>query len=136
MRPQPRQNAGFAQSAFQKEFAEFVGFIGGADVDKGIRKVEQKLRPLPVDTRGLFGDRFFFHEHFAAFAFGPRPFQLDASDLRAVRAASLIAGVNRVRQSLSAAGATRLRAMLLDNLQPDRDIRQIEHEIRAWTRDE
>jgi len=23
--------------------------------------------------------------------------------------------------------------MLLDNLQPDRDIRQIEHEIRAWT---
>jgi hypothetical protein len=130
---EPRQNAGFVQSAFQKEFAEFVGFIGGADIDKVIRKVEQKLRPLPADTRGLFGDRFFFHERFAAFATGPRPFQLDASDLRAVRAASLIAGINRVRQSLSAAGAKRLRAMLLDNLQPDRDIRQIEHEIRAWT---
>ena len=87
MSAQPRQNAGFAQSAFQKEFAEFVGFIGGADLDKVIRKVEQKLRPLPADTRGMFGDRFFFHEHFAAFALGPRPFRLDTSDLRAVRAA-------------------------------------------------
>jgi hypothetical protein len=71
---QPGRNAGFVQSAFQKEFAEFVGFIGGADIDKVTRKVEQKLQPLPADTRGLFGDRFFFHEQFAAFAFGPRPF--------------------------------------------------------------
>jgi hypothetical protein len=121
------------QSAFQKELAEFVGFIGGADVDKVIRKVEQKLRPLPVDTRSLFGDRFFFHEQFTAFTCGPLPFHLDTSDLRAVRTPSLIAGVNRVRQSLSPAGALRPRAMLLDNLKPDRDIWQIEHEIRAWT---
>jgi len=130
---QSGQNAGFMQSAFQRELAEFVGFIGGADVDKVIRKVEQKLRPLPADTRSLFGDRFFFHEEFTAFTCGPLPFQLDTADLRAVRAASLIAGVNRVGRSLSSRGALRLRAMLLDNLQPDRDIRQIEHEIRAWT---
>jgi hypothetical protein len=107
------QNAGFMQSAFQRELAEFVGFIGGADVDKVIRKVEQKLRPLPANTRSLFGDRFFFHEQFTAFTCGPLPFQLDTTDLRAVRAASLIAGVNRVKRSLSSSGALRLRAMLL-----------------------
>lgn len=129
----PNQTTGFRQSAFQKEFAEFVGFVGGNDIDKAIRKVEQKLRPLPAEARNLFGGRFFFHEQFAAFATDPFAFQLDISDLRAVRAASLIAGVNRVRRVLSPAGAERLRSMLLDNLQPDRDIRQIEHEIRAWT---
>jgi hypothetical protein len=79
------QNAGFMQSAFQRELAEFVGFIGGADVDKVIRKVEQKLRPLPADTRSLFGDRFFFHEQFTAFTCGPLPFQLDTTDLRRTR---------------------------------------------------
>lgn len=124
---------GFMQSAFQKEFAEFVAFVGGTDLDKKIRKVDQKLRPLPADARSLFGDRFFFHEQFTEFASGSTPFKLDTSDLRAVRAASLIAGVNRVKRSLSATGASRLRAMVLDNLQPDRDIRQIEHEFRAWT---
>src|SRR6202034_4152631 len=52
---------------------------------------------------------------------------------RAVRSASFIAAVNRVRRSSSPRAQDRLREMVLDNLKPDRDARQIEHELRCWT---
>ena len=45
MSAQPRQNAGFAQSAFQKEFAEFVGFIG-----EGILTLAAGMYPFSVPT--------------------------------------------------------------------------------------
>jgi hypothetical protein len=124
---------GLLQSSFSREFAAFVDFVGGHAIDKAVQKVEKKLRQLRPETRSLFGDRFYFHEQFIAFTYSATPFRLDTTDFRAVRAASLIAGINRIRMSLSAAGAARLRSMVLDNLQPDRDVRQIEHEVRSFT---
>jgi DNA-binding transcriptional regulator YiaG len=121
------------QSDFPRELAEFIDFVGASDLDVAVRKVDRKLGALSEPARLLFGDRYFFHEQCVRFADGPLPFQLDISDPVAIRAASFIGGVNRVRKSLSSQGAFRLRAMIKDNLMPHRDIRQIEHEIRCST---
>jgi hypothetical protein len=121
------------QSDFPGEFAEFLNYIGPAAIDAAVRKVDRKLNALSVEARSLFGDRYFFHEQWARFANGSTAFQLDLSDPVAIRVASLIFGVNRAKRSLSQRGAFRLRQMVLDNLRPDRDIRQIEHEMRCAT---
>ncbi|MET3905877.1 hypothetical protein ABID59_000198 [Bradyrhizobium sp. S3.3.6] len=123
---------GFVQSQFPREFASFIDFVGPERLDKTLAKVARKLGTLSVSVRALYRDRFYFHEQWGAFTDGPNAFHLDLRDLRAVRAATLIAGVNKIRQTLSQKGSDRLRSMLLDNLQPDRDVRQLEHEIRCY----
>jgi hypothetical protein len=129
----PHDRFSLVQSEFPREFAEFIDFVGGADIESALRKVEQKLGSVSAQARSLYGDRYFFHEQCISFTYGSTPFLLDVSDLRAVRSASLIAGINRVRRSLSQQGSARLRSMVIDNLKPDRDVRQIEHEIRCAT---
>ncbi|WGR95576.1 hypothetical protein MTX20_17565 [Bradyrhizobium sp. ISRA435] len=117
---------------FAAELAAFAGYVGAQDLHRAARKVVHKLSMLDPAPRGLFGTRYFFHEQMEQFTGGPQPFFLDTSSQRAVRAATLIAGVNRARLSMSDLAAVRLRKMILDNLKPDRDIRQIEHEFRGY----
>lgn len=124
---------GFVQSQFPREFASFIDFIGATVIDGAIEKVRRKLSGLSPSVRQIHGDRYFFHEQWDAFTEGPRAFRLDLDDLRAVRAATLIAGINKIRETLTQAGSDRLRSMVVDNLQPDRDVRQIEHEIRSYS---
>jgi transcriptional regulator with XRE-family HTH domain len=119
------------QSEFPREFARFVDFVGANEMINALRRADTKLGSLLPSTRGLYGDRFYFHEQFIRFSEGSAPYQLDISDAIAVRAASLIAGINRVRDSLSRTGASRLQKTIIGNLRPDRDIRQLEHEIRC-----
>lgn len=126
------EQQGLGQSQFPREFAGFIDFIGASDIDNALRKLRQKLEALSPSIRSLFGDRFYFHDQWDRFTDGSPAFHLDLADLQAVRAASLIAGINRIRSTLSPQGQTRLRSMVLDNLKPDRDIRQIEHEIRCF----
>jgi hypothetical protein len=114
---------------FPREFAAFADYIGAADLHKSARKVMQKLAQFEAATRNLFGTRYFFHEEIERFADGSSPFQVDLSDPLSVRAASFIAGVNRARMTMSEVGAVRFRKMIIDNLKPDRDFRQIEHEV-------
>jgi hypothetical protein len=121
------------ESAFPREFAEFVEFVGAERLQKALTKVETKLKALSKQSRSLYGDRYYFQYEFMRLTHGPVPFRLVASDLRSVRTASVVAGINRIRRSLTPEGASHLREMLLDNLKPDRDFRQIEHEIRCWT---
>ncbi len=121
------------QSDFPRELAGFLDFVGSDILGKALQKVAEKLAALPPSARLLFGDRYFFHQQFIRLAEGSESFRLDISDSVAVRAASLIAGINRVKASLSSAGALRLRSMVIDNLKPDRDIRQLEQEIRCST---
>jgi hypothetical protein len=123
---------GSLQSQFPREFASFIDFVGADRIDKAVAKVARKLGALSESVGGLYGDRFYFHEQWQVFTDGPNAFHLDLRDLRAVRAATLIAGINKIRPTLSKKGADRLRSMVLDNLQPDRDVRQIEHEIRCY----
>jgi hypothetical protein len=117
---------------FAAEFASFARYLGEQDLHKATRKVMHKLSMLDAAPRNLFGTRYFFHEQMEQFTDGPQPFHLDTSVQRAVRAATLIAGVNHARVAMSDVAAVRLRKMILDNLKPDRDVRQIEHEFRGY----
>ena len=129
----PADRYSVVQSDFPREFAEFIDFVGGQALDDAIKKIDKKLRALSPGGRSLFGDRYFFQEQCVRFTFGSSPFQLNISDRVAVRAASLMAGINRVKRSVSPKGVSRLHAMVIDNLKSDRDIRQLEHEILCST---
>jgi transcriptional regulator with XRE-family HTH domain len=131
IRAQVTDRYGMELSEFPRELAEFIGFIGGDNIDKAVQKVKWKIRS--PEAQQFFGDRFYFHEQWVRFTEGVLPFHLDVSDVLAVRAASLIGGINRARKSLSSSGAKKLRGMVLHNLKPIGDIRHIEHEIRCAT---
>jgi hypothetical protein len=117
------------QSDFPREFAEFIDFVGAQSLDKEIRKIEKRLGALSPGARTLYGDRYFFQEQCVRFTEDIPAFGLNLSDAIAVRTASLVGGINRVRRSLSPAGISRFRSMVIDNLK--RDMRQLEHEIRC-----
>ena len=89
------------QSDFPREFAEFIDFVGAHALDKEIRKIEQRfgagVTAAESSTRALYGDRYFFQEQCTRFTHDIPAFGLNISDPTAVRAASLIAGINRVR---------------------------------------
>jgi transcriptional regulator with XRE-family HTH domain len=121
------------QSDFPREFAEFIDFVGAQRLDKEIRKVEKKLRALSPGARDFNGDRYFFQEQCVRFTEDVPAFGLNISDPVAVRTASLIAGINRVKRSLSPIGVSRFHSMVIDNLKLNRDMRQLEHEIRCAT---
>jgi hypothetical protein len=122
---------GFVQSEFPREFAAFVNFIGGDRLDAVISRVIRKFASYSPDVRSIFGDRYFFHQQWLQFI--DRQFKLDVTDPGSVRAASLIAGVNRVRACLSPAASDRFRAAVIGILGPEQDVRQLEHEIRCHT---
>ncbi len=117
---------------FSREFAAFANYIGGDELHRSVRKVAQKLGQLDPAVRNLFGTRYFFQEGVDQLSFGATPFRLNTSDLLSVRTANFIAGANRARANMSDLAAVRFRRMILDNLKPDRDFRQIEHELRCY----
>jgi hypothetical protein len=119
-------------SDFPREFAKFVNFLGGDELTNELLKVMRKLSGLRPNFRKLYGDRYFFHEQCLRFTDGPMAFHLEASNPVAIRAASLIAGINRISEGLSPGANDRFRKMCLAGLKPDRDVRQIEHEIRCF----
>lgn len=114
------------------ELASFVGFIGGEEIEIATSKVLRKLSTLSRAPRTLFGDRYFFHQQIIRFTDTIPSFAFNPMDRQSIRAASFIAGINLARRTISSLAATRLRKMIIDNLKPDRDFRQIEHEIRAF----
>jgi transcriptional regulator with XRE-family HTH domain len=128
---QPMNRFALSQAEFPREFAEFIDFVGAGLLDKEIRTVERRLQALKPSIRAIYGDRYFFQEECLRLTYDLPAFGLDIANPQAVRAASLIAGINRARRSLSAKGASRFRGMIIDNL--SRDIRQLEHEICSWS---
>ena len=109
-----------------------MNFIGGTELHEAVSRVAAKLAPLSPALLALYLDRYFLHIYCHTIANGPRAFQIDASDAGAVRVASFIAGVNRMRTCLSAPAASRFKSNILGLLRPDRDIRQLEHEVRTF----
>jgi transcriptional regulator with XRE-family HTH domain len=122
-------SASLSRSQFSRELASFVDFVGPADIDKAITKVRQRLDALSPAVRGLYGDRFYLHEQWEALREPPGEFDLD---LQALRAATLITAINRACDLLSEAGRNGLRSIVLDNLQPARDVRRMEHQIHCY----
>jgi hypothetical protein len=121
-----------SSSEIAREFGSFAHFVGAEELNQALTRVARKFASLRPSIRTLFGDRYFFHEQCIQFTDGPFPFQLDVANPLAVRAASLISGINRVRTKLSSPALVRFRETILGGLRPDRDIRQIEHEIRCY----
>jgi hypothetical protein len=118
---------------FSREFARFANFVGPAELQEAVNRVGTKLGPLPPAILALYLDRYFFHTECIALSEGANPFQIDVSDPDAVRFASFVAGVNRMKASLSALGSSRFKRTILGMLRPDRDVRQLEHEVRVYT---
>ena len=129
----PADRYSLVQSDFPREFAAFIDFVGAKALEKEIDKIAKRLDALEPGIRSLYGERYFFHKQCLRFANDSPPFRLDISDRDAVRAATLMVGVNRVKRSLSTKGVSRLHQMVIDNLKSDRDVRQLEHEIRCST---
>jgi len=127
----PMNRYALSQAEFPREFAEFIDFVGAGPLDKQTRTVEQRLRGLSPAVHAIYGDRYFFPLECRRFTHEVPAFGLDVANSQAVRAASLIAGINRVRRLLSPKAADRLRARVIGDL--DRDMRQLEHEIGTWT---
>src|SRR6185295_8558400 len=121
-----------ADTSFPVEFTRFVDFVGAQELHEAINRVSAKLSLLTPSLRALYRDRYFFHQQCIIVADGPSPFHLDVSDINAMRAATFIAGINRIRTSLSAAAIPRFRSVILSGLKPNRDIRQLEHEVRSF----
>jgi hypothetical protein len=117
---------------FATEFAKFVNFVGAMELHEAVSRVATKLASLSPTLLALYLDRYFLHIYCHTIADGPAAFQLDTSDADAVRVASFIGGVNRMRGCLSAPAASRFRRSILGLLRPDRDIRQLEHEVRTF----
>ena len=108
-------------TSFSAEFASFVNFVGARELHEAISRVASKLEPLSLPLRELYRDRYFFHQECLYVADGSAPFQLNVLDINAVRAATFIAGINRVRNCLSAVAVTRFRSVILGGLRTDRD---------------
>ena len=120
------------QTEFPAEFANFVTYVGAYEVQRAVDKVIRKLASFGTTPRKVFGTRYFFHEEVARYTDNSQPFQLDIRSASAIRVASFIAGTNRARLTLTENEADHFRGMILDNMKPDRDFRQIEHEIRTY----
>src|SRR5262249_2312663 len=119
-------------TSFPREFASFVDFVGVVNLNEAIGRVAAKLQQLSPSLRALYRDRYFLHDYCVDISDGPTAFQLDVSNPTAIRAASFIAGINRMRNCLSSAAAPKLRSAILGLLRPDRDIRRLEHEVRTF----
>lgn len=117
---------------FAAEFARFVNFIGASELHEAVSRVAVKLAPLAPSLLALYLDRYFFHVYCQTIADGPIAFQLNVSDANAIRVASFVAGINRMKSCLSARAASRFRSNVLGSLRPDRDIRHLEHEVRTF----
>jgi hypothetical protein len=119
-------------TSFPVEFAQFVAFVGAENLMAAVSRVMSKFDTLSPAMRTLYRKRYFFHLQCLAFTDGAAPFRLDVSDHCAVRTATLIAGINRVRTYLPSKAHGRFRSVICGGLRPDRDIRQLEHEIRSF----
>jgi hypothetical protein len=95
----PMSRYALSQAEFPSEFADFIDFVGIEPLDKQTRTVEQRLSGLSPAVRAIYGDRYFFPLECRRFTWEVPTFGLDVTNSQAVRAASLIAGINRVSRS-------------------------------------
>jgi len=120
------------QAELPAEFANFVSYVGPNEIQRAVEKVIRKLASFDEAPRQVFGTRYFFHEEIAHYTDNSQPFQINIRSASAIRAASFIAGTNRARLAMTESEASHFRGMILDNMKPDRDFRQIEHEMRCY----
>lgn len=77
--------------------------------------------------------RYYFHSTYKRLAKRNRTFgRIDIGEPNNARAISLVAAIREFALPLSGDEQARLRSRILESLDPDRDIRELEHEMRAF----
>jgi hypothetical protein len=110
----------------------FNNFIGFRDIQKRIERVEAKLQGVGLDVPAL-NRKYYFHSTYKKLVIRNRTFgRIDIKNLNNNRAISLIAAVREFSNTLDPKQKERLRARIIESLDPDRDVREFEHEMRAF----
>src|SRR3954453_21126988 len=110
----------------------FNGFVGFREIQKRMDRVDTKLRDIGVVVPAL-DRRYYYHSTYRALAIRNRTYgRIDIADPENNRAISLIASIREFSKLLDAPQKDRLRARIIESLSPDRDIRELAHEMRAF----
>jgi hypothetical protein len=110
----------------------FNGFIGFREIQKRIERVDAKLRDIGLVVPAL-NQRYYFHSTYRKLVIRNRTYRkIDITDYDNNRAISLIASIKEFTKLLDVPQRERLRARLIESLDPDRDIRELAHEMRAF----
>jgi hypothetical protein len=110
----------------------FNGFLGFREIQKRIERVEMKLRDIGIVVPAL-NRRYYFHSTYKSLAARNRTYgRIDVNEPNNNRVISLIAAVREFATPLTGQQRDRLRARIVESLDPDRDIREFEHEMRAF----
>ena len=112
--------------------AWFNSFVGYSDIKNRIARVENKLNSA-LGLSDAVLRRYQFHttdkKLMARKAVGRPPM---VEDFATHDALSCLAALKALSQQLTPDEKARLRARILDGLSPDRDIRHLQHELRAF----
>jgi len=110
----------------------FNGFVGFREIQKRIERVRMKLKDIGMSVPSL-DRRYYFHSTYKRLAERNRTFgRIDIGEPNNARAISLVAAIREFSLPLSGEEQARLRSRILESLDPDRDIRELEHEMRAF----
>ncbi len=110
----------------------FNGFVGFRDLQKRMERVEAKLQDVGFDVPAL-NRRYFFHSTYKNLVIRNRTYgRIDIKNSNNNRAIALIGAVREFSKQLDLKQKERLRARIIESLDPDRDIREFEHEMRAF----
>src|SRR3954453_5847910 len=103
----------------------FNGFVGFREIQKRIDRVDAKLRDIGVAVPAL-NRRYYFHSTYRKLAIRNRTFgRIDINNTENNRAVSLIASIREFSKLLDGSQNNRLRARIIESLDPDRDIREL-----------
>jgi hypothetical protein len=91
-----------------------------------------KLKDIGIIVPAL-NRKYYFHSIYKKLALRNRTFgRIDINEADNTRAISLIAATKEFSTHLNALQRERLRARIIESLDPDRDVREFEHEMRAF----
>jgi hypothetical protein len=110
----------------------FNQFVGYREIQNRIERVESKLKEINFASP-VFNRRYSFHITYKHLLLRNRRCQkIDVAQIENNRVLSTIASTEAMAKELSKEGALELRARIIESLSPDRDIRQLEHELRVF----
>lgn len=110
----------------------FNGFVGYREIQKKTQRVKAKLSGIEFASPVL-NRRYSFHRTYERMVIRNRLHQkIDTRDLEIHRVLSTIVGLREISKLQTESRQIQLRSRILDALDPDRDIRELEHEVRAF----
>ncbi|MGE3987556.1 hypothetical protein [Pseudorhodoplanes sp.] len=110
----------------------FNSFVGFREIWSRVERAEAKLRDLDFASP-ILNRRYFFHLNYKRIVQRNRLHQKISTDsFENNEPISFMAAIRDAASNLSEQGRQRLRSKLLDGLSPDRDIRELQHELRVY----